>query len=98
MKKSCLFLAALLSISALRSPAGLVLQPNDMLAITGDSITAQHYYSAILEDYLIMCQPTPGLSVAQFGWAGETARPDSWRGSTPTSTPSSPRSSPPPMA
>jgi lysophospholipase L1-like esterase len=73
MKKSCFPLVALLSISALRCSAGLALQPNDMLAITGDSITAQHYYSAILEDYLIMCQPTPGLSVAQFGWAGETA-------------------------
>ena len=73
MKAFCLALASFVLIFTVRCPADFALQPNDMLAITGDSITAQHYYSAIVEDYLLMCQPTPGLSVAQFGWAGETA-------------------------
>jgi lysophospholipase L1-like esterase len=45
-----------------------------MLAICGDSITAEHQYTAFMEDYLLMCQPTPSLDVAQFGWAGETSQ------------------------
>lgn len=71
MKRRLILLA--LVLLTVRVRADFVLQPNDMLAITGDSITAQHYYSALLEDYLLMCQPTSHLSVAQFGWAGETA-------------------------
>jgi len=61
MKAFCLALASFVLIFTVRCPADFALQPNDMLAITGDSITAQHYYSAIVEDYLLMCQPTPGL-------------------------------------
>ena len=50
-----------------------LVQPNDTLAICGDSITAMHLYSAYMEDYLLMCQPTEGLKVVQFGWSGEKA-------------------------
>ena len=53
--------------------ADLLIQPNDMLAICGDSITEQKIYSVFMEDYLLMCQPTQGLKVAQFGWGGERA-------------------------
>ena len=50
-----------------------LIQPKDTLAICGDSITAQHQYSAFIEDYLLMCQPKEELNVAQFGWGGEQA-------------------------
>jgi lysophospholipase L1-like esterase len=50
-----------------------VLQPNDMVAICGDSITEQRIYSVYMEDYLLMCQPAKDLKSAQFGWAGERA-------------------------
>ena len=53
--------------------ADLLLQPNDTLAICGDSITAEHLYSAYMEDYLLMCQPVAGQKVVQFGWGGEQA-------------------------
>jgi hypothetical protein len=74
MLKKSLALASFVLLSALRCPADFLIQPNDMLAITGDSITAQHQYSAFMEDYLLMCQPTPGFNAAQFGWSGEDAR------------------------
>jgi len=60
-----------LAVSPLR--ADLVLQPHDMVAICGDSITEQQQYSVFMEDYFIMCQPAQGLRAAQFGWGGETA-------------------------
>jgi lysophospholipase L1-like esterase len=48
--------------------AAPLIQPNDTLVICGDSVTAQHMYSAYVEEYLLMCAPpTEGLSVAQFG-------------------------------
>src|SRR5277367_1735616 len=73
MKK--IFLAASLLLPfAYPAEADFLVQPNDNLAIVGDSITEQHLYSAFIEDYLLMCQPTPGLSVCQFGWGGEDAR------------------------
>ena len=53
--------------------ADSLIQPNDTLAVCGDSITAEHLYSAYLEDYLLMCAPTDGLNVVQFGWSGEGA-------------------------
>jgi len=57
----------LLGCATVTQAAPLV-QPNDMLVICGDSITAQHQYSAFLEDYMLMCAPpVEGLSVAQFG-------------------------------
>lgn len=53
--------------------ADLLLQPKDQVAVIGDSITEQRLYSLYIEDYLLMCQPTNGLRVTQFGWGGETA-------------------------
>jgi len=49
------------------------LQANDFVAICGDSITEQKLYSVYIENYLLMCQPRPGVRAAQFGWGGETA-------------------------
>ena len=57
----------------LSARADRLVQPNDVVAIAGDSITAQHLYSAFMEDYLLMCQPTQGQKVVQFGWSGEQA-------------------------
>ena len=64
----CLFVASLIP-----GHADEVLQPNDVLAICGDSITQQKIYSVDIEDYLLMCQQVPGLRVAQFGWGGAKA-------------------------
>lgn len=49
------------------------LQTGDIVAICGDSITAQRQYSVLIEDYLLMCQPQPKLQALQFGWGGETS-------------------------
>jgi len=68
--KSALPLLSLLLASIVLSQADSVLQPNDVLAICGDSITQQKIYSVDMEDYLLMCQQVPGLRVAQFGWGG----------------------------
>ncbi len=65
---------ALVLLPALPTRADFLIQPNDRLAIIGDSITAQHLYSAFIEDYLLMCQPTPGFTCTEFGWPGEDAR------------------------
>jgi len=53
--------------------ADLLLQPGDMVAICGDSITEQKMYSVYMEDYFLMCQPAANLRAAQFGWGGERA-------------------------
>ena len=53
--------------------ADFQIQPNDSIMIGGDSITEQHIYSAFMEDYLLMCQPTEGQKIAQSGWSGEQA-------------------------
>ena len=76
--------------------ADALIQPDDMLAICGDSITEQKIYSVDMEDYLLMCQPTMGQRIAQFGWSGEPRRAFS-RDSTPISFPSSPPWPPPAM-
>ena len=55
------------------SSASAGLQPNDIVAICGDSITEHKLYSVLMESYLLMCQPEPGLGVNQFGWSGETS-------------------------
>ncbi len=70
MKKA---LVLLLLAAPLTLRAEPVLQPNDTLAICGDSITEQKIYSADMEEYLLMCQPTAGERIAQFGWSGERA-------------------------
>ncbi|WP_269522687.1 SGNH/GDSL hydrolase family protein [Coraliomargarita parva] len=49
------------------------LQSGDLVAIVGDSITAQCIYSRYLTEYLVMCQPSPYLEAVQFGWGGEFA-------------------------
>jgi lysophospholipase L1-like esterase len=64
---------AVLSALAVPARAEFLLQENDMLAICGDSITNMKEYPAYIEDYLIMCQPVPGIRVAQFGISGEKA-------------------------
>ncbi len=67
-------LSAVLALAALSpAPAADGLQPNDFLAICGDSITEQKLYSVFIENYLLMCQPQPGLQAMQAGWGGETA-------------------------
>ena len=48
------------------------LKNGDKVAVLGDSITEQRNYSAVIEDYLLMCQPRQDLQAAQFGWSGET--------------------------
>ena len=59
MKKSIftflLFVAVLLYLHG--DP---IVQSNDVIGITGDSITLQSIYSVFLKDYFLMCQPTPG--------------------------------------
>jgi lysophospholipase L1-like esterase len=78
MKKSLVLASLILSLAG-PSRADFVMQTNDNLAIVGDSITAQHIYSAFIEDYLLMCQPTSGQSVCQFGWSGEDMRGVNYR-------------------
>src|SRR4029079_7412156 len=51
----------------------LLIRSGDTIAVIGDSITEQKQYSVLMEDYLLMCQPTDKLRVEQFGWGGETA-------------------------
>ena len=72
MKKLlALVVSSLLCSAAAR--ADFLVQPNDVVGVCGDSITEQHLYSAFIEDYLLMCQPTAGQKVVQFGWSGEQA-------------------------
>jgi lysophospholipase L1-like esterase len=49
------------------------LLPGDLVAICGDSITEQKDYSAVIQAYLLACQPAENLNSVQFGWSGETA-------------------------
>lgn len=46
---------------------------DDFLAVCGDSITEQKLYSRFIEEYLLMCRPTPNLRIMQLGWNGETS-------------------------
>jgi len=71
IKLPALFLALAATATFLR--ADVLMQPNDALAICGDSITEQRIYSVDMEDYLLMCEPTSGQRIAQFGWGGERA-------------------------
>lgn len=75
MKKwTCVAAVLCLAASAVVSRAAEdKLLPNDLVAICGDSITEQKIYSVDIEDYLIMCKPTPGVRAEQFGWSGETS-------------------------
>jgi len=71
--KKILLAASLLLPFVAPARADFLVQPNDVVGIGGDSITAQHLYTAFMEDYLLMCQPTQGQSIVQFGWSGEQA-------------------------
>ena len=73
MKSHAFACSLTLLASSFAVHANPLIQPNDTLAICGDSITAEHLYSAYMEDYLLMCAPTNGLNVVQFGWSGEGA-------------------------
>jgi lysophospholipase L1-like esterase len=56
----CLFFGLAAGNPFLKADA--LLQPNDRLAICGDAFTGAGY-SIYLEDYLLLCQPTPGLDI-----------------------------------
>ncbi|XHR27305.1 MAG: SGNH/GDSL hydrolase family protein [Chthoniobacteraceae bacterium] len=71
MKQQFLFLSLLLTSVAGALRAEGLLQPNDFIAVCGDSITEQRRYSVFMEDYFLMCQPAPQLRTAEFGWGGE---------------------------
>lgn len=60
-------------MAAVPARAEFLIQPNDAVAICGDSITEQRAYSALMEAYLVMCQPTAGQHIFQLGWSGEKA-------------------------
>lgn len=67
MKIQSLLITAGLLLNAVSLCASSILQPNDVVAICGDSITQQRIYSVFIEDYLLMCQPVPGVRTLQFG-------------------------------
>jgi lysophospholipase L1-like esterase len=56
------------SLPAQTAPNGL--RKSDFVAIAGDSITQQRRYSALVEVYLVACQPTT-VRTFQFGWSGD---------------------------
>jgi lysophospholipase L1-like esterase len=66
-------LSLALACNSVATARDLLIQPGDMVAVIGDSITEQKQYSVFVEDYLLMCRPADKLKVAQFGWGGETA-------------------------
>jgi lysophospholipase L1-like esterase len=70
-KLSIFLLALLLLVNA--ALAAESLQPSDSIAICGDSITEQKFYSVYMEDYFLMCQPAADLKSCNFGWSGETS-------------------------
>lgn len=49
------------------------LQPGDVVAICGDSITEQGLYSSFVETYLLACQPVKDIRTHQFGLSSETS-------------------------
>ncbi len=74
MQKSMFALIVLVLILAPTTHAAdQLLKDNDIVAISGDSITEQKEYSVYIEAYLLMCKPAQGIRAAQFGWGGETA-------------------------
>lgn len=65
------FFLALFSLPPLR--AAEALQPGDLVALCGDSITRRMGYSVLVQEYLLMCQPVPEVNTAQFGRGFEKA-------------------------
>ncbi|MDD5198300.1 MAG: SGNH/GDSL hydrolase family protein [Terrimicrobiaceae bacterium] len=53
--------------------AAPLIRPNDVVAINGDSITAQQQYSVFIEEYLLACQPVKNVRSINFGVGGATA-------------------------
>lgn len=53
--------------------AAPVLRPNDVVAMCGDSITAQQMYSIFLQEYLLACQSVPGIHGLNLGAGGTNA-------------------------
>jgi lysophospholipase L1-like esterase len=47
------------------------LREGDFVAFLGDSITQQRRYTALVEAYLVACQPKLALRAFQFGWSGD---------------------------
>lgn len=68
------YVVALLAITiaplAWGQSSPLPLKENDFIAFAGDSITQQRRYTALVEAYLVMCQPTH-VRAFQFGWSGD---------------------------
>lgn len=73
MKTNIPILCAGLLLAVIPLRADSLLKPNDLVAIGGDSITQQKQYSVFIEDYLLMCQPVPGVRTLQFGSNGAGA-------------------------
>lgn len=73
MKSIFLPLALTVVLSFVQLHAAFLVQPHDVVAICGDSITEQKQYSIFIEDYLLMCQPTEDMRCVEFGWSGERA-------------------------
>jgi lysophospholipase L1-like esterase len=69
------FLTLALAALCLNAPlrADSVLKPDDVVAINGDSITAQQMYSVFIAEYLLACQPVPHVRSVNFGVGGTTA-------------------------
>ena len=57
--------------AAVSLAAGDGLQPGDIVAICGDSITRQGLYSAFIETYLLACKPAKNIHAHQFGVSSE---------------------------
>ena len=66
-------LFAICSTLLLTRATSAQLQPNDLVAICGDSITEQKQYSVFVHTYLLACAPQRDLRAMQFGWGGETS-------------------------
>jgi hypothetical protein len=49
------------------------LEPGDVVAICGDSITEQCLYTSFVETYLLACQPVKDARTHQFGLSSETS-------------------------
>ncbi|MGE9290148.1 MAG: SGNH/GDSL hydrolase family protein [Puniceicoccales bacterium] len=64
-------LVGVVGLGSLRAES--LLEPDDVVAICGDSITRQSVYSVYLETYLLACQPALPIRTVQGGWGGMTA-------------------------
>ena len=73
-KSEIILLLFLVFSSAARAETGATspdLREGDFVAFLGDSITQQRRYTALVEAYLVACQPRPALRTFQFGWSGD---------------------------